>query len=177
MDGLTPTNARATTGASIPAGSEANRPVDYLDLQRYAGEWHEIAHLPMYYEKQCADSVTATYSLLQDGTIEVRNSCRTRRGFFDERLGVAKSTDIPGALKVRFSPRWLSWLPFVWADYWVVGLDLSYQWALVGGPTRKYLWILSRTPRIKRALFKKLTDAAAVMGYDTSLLIMTSELA
>jgi apolipoprotein D and lipocalin family protein len=153
-----------------------NRPVDYLDFKRYAGEWHEIARLPMRFEKACADSVTATYSPMPDGTIEVRNACRTRRGVFDERVGIARPTHVPGALKVCFAPRWLAWLPLVWADYWVVGLDLGYQWALVGGPSRRYLWILSRNPHMKRALYTKLEESAAVMGYPTQELILTSEL-
>ena len=160
----------------IPAGAQANRPVDYLDLQRYAGEWHEIARLPMRHENKCVDSATANYTLQSDGTLEVRNACRTRDGSYSEAIGIARATAVPGALEVCFAPRWLAWVPFVWADYWVVGLDLSYQWALVGGPSRHHLWILARTRTMKASLFKKLEEAATVMGYDTGRLVMTSPL-
>lgn len=166
-----------TAGGTPLAGANANRPVDYLDLKKYAGEWHEIARLPNAFQRQCADSVSATYTLLGDGTVDIRNACRTQRGQFDARVGVGRPTAIPGALKVCFAPGWLFWLPFVWADYWVVGLDLSYQWALVGGPSRRRLWILCRTPKMKRALFEKLQEAASVMGYETSQLVLTSTLA
>ena len=80
----------------------------------------------MRYERQRKDSVTATYTPLNDGTIEVRNACYTHRGFFHESVGVARVTKVPAALEVRFAPRWLPWIPFVWADYWVVGLNPSY---------------------------------------------------
>ncbi len=72
----------------------------------------------------------------------------------------------PGRLQVRFAPGWLSWLPLVWADYWVVALDTEYQWAVVGDPDHEYLWILSREPTMDAALFAELKDKAKAMGYD-----------
>ena len=71
-----------------------------------------------------------------------------------------------GQLQVRFVPDWLSWVPLVWADYWVLALDPDYQWALVGEPDRKYLWILSRLPEMDRARFEQLKEKAETMGYD-----------
>ncbi len=67
---------------------------------------------------------------------------------------------------MRFVPDWLSWVPLVWADYWVLALDPDYQWALVGEPDRKYLWILSRLPEMDRAQFEQLKAKAETMGYD-----------
>lgn len=70
----------------------------------------------------------------------MRNACRTKDGKRDESQGVAKPAGgSAGALKVRFAPGWLSWLPWVWADYWVLELDADYRWAVVGGPRRKYM--------------------------------------
>lgn len=161
--------------ASATAG--ANQPVADLDLKRYAGQWHEIAHLPMFFQRQCVDRITATYTPLADGTIEVRNACRTSGGGTDESVGAARPVaGSPGALKVRFAPEWLSWLPLVWADYWVVDLDPEYRWAVVGGPDRKYLWVLSRKPSMDRAVFDAIKTRAAQRGYPVGKLIMAAPL-
>ena len=167
--------AMASSPTANAQAAGLNRPVDQLDLQRYAGTWHEIAHLPMFFQRQCVDRITATYTKLPDGNIEVRNACRTRKGTMDESVGVARPVEgSPGALQVRFAPGWLSWLPMVWADYWVVDLDPGYQWAVVGGPSRKYLWILSREPRMDRATFDRLTRRAAERGYPIERLVMAA---
>jgi apolipoprotein D and lipocalin family protein len=79
-------------------------------------------------------------------------------------------------LEVRFAPNWLSWLPFVWADYWVIDLDPGYTWAVVGEPDRDYLWILSREPAMDRVLFEQIKARAIAMGYDLGPLIMAAPL-
>lgn len=162
----------AATPAALP-----NKPVDALDLARYTGSWHEIAHLPMYFQRKCVDTITATYTRLADGTIEVRNACRNGAGRMEQSIGVARPAgDSPGALKVRFAPGWLAWLPWVWADYWVVDLDPDYQWAVVGSPSRKYLWILSRRSEMHAALFQTLKGRAAQRGYPVERLVMAAPL-
>ena len=172
---LRPASITVLMAASVSA--TANQPVAALDLQRYAGTWHEIAHLPMFFQRQCVDRITATYTALADGTIEVRNACRTKDGGSDESVGAARPVaGSPGALKVRFAPPWLSWLPLVWADYWVVDLDPDYRWAVVGGPGRKNLWVLSRTPSMDRAVFETLKARAAERGYPVGQLIMAAPL-
>ena len=169
------TLAMAASAASAPA--LANQPVGSLDLQRYAGTWHEIAHLPMFFQRKCVDTITATYTVNADGTIGVRNACRTRSGEMDESTGVARPVEgLDGALQVRFAPEWLSWVPMVWADYWVIDLDPDYQWAVVGGPSRKYLWILSRRPTMDQALFQRLKDGARRRGYPVDDLVMAAPL-
>lgn len=158
--------------AAGTASPPANRPVDTLDLQRYAGRWHEIAHLPVYFQRRCASDITATYRLEPGGRIEVRNACRTGDGRTVEVVGEARPVPgKPGALKVRFAPRWLGWLPLVWADYWVIALDPGYGWAVVGSPSRKYLWILSRRPGMDRALFERIKTDAGRRGYAVEKLI------
>lgn len=162
----------------VPDSAQAaasNRPVPQLDLERYVGTWHEIAHLPMFFQRHCVDRITANYTRKPDGTVEVRNACATRNGAMDQSVGVARPVPgQPGALEVRFAPRWLSWLPMVWADYWVVDLDPEYRWAVVGGPSRKYLWILSREPRMARATFERITSRAAALGYPVDRLVMAA---
>lgn len=165
-------------GASlgVPATDLPNRPVAELDLQRYAGQWHEIAHLPMFFQRQCVDSITATYTPRPDGTVGVRNACRTKNGM-DASDGVARPAEAQaGALKVRFAPGWLAWLPWVWADYWVIELDPGYRWAVVGGPSRKYLWVLSREPTMDGSLFRSIRDRARARGYPVDKLVMAAPL-
>jgi apolipoprotein D and lipocalin family protein len=159
------------------AATLPNQPLPELDTQRYLGTWHEIAHLPMFFQRQCVDSITATYTRRPDGQIAVRNACRTESGETDEAVGVARP--VPGkaaALEVRFAPEWLDWLPLVWADYWVVDLDPGYQWAVVGGPSRKYLWILSRTPSMDTSVFEQIRKRAAQRGYAIDRLILAAPL-
>lgn len=164
--------------ATAQAGSVVgNAPVATLDLQRYAGQWHEIAHLPMFFQRHCVDQISATYTINADRTIAVRNACRTKSGKRDASTGVARPVPgQPGALKVRFAPRLLAWLPLVWADYWVIELDPDYHWAVVGGPSRKYLWILSRTPSMDATLFGQIRDRARARGYPVDNLVMAAPL-
>jgi len=154
--------------ASLSAtASEPVRAVDALDIDRYAGQWHEIAHLPVSFQKRCVGDITAHYALRRDGRISVTNACRNGDGERVVAEGVARPVaGHPGQLQVRFVPDWLSWVPLVWADYWVLALDPDYQWAMVGGPDRKYLWILSRLPEMHRARFEQLKAKAEAMGYD-----------
>jgi apolipoprotein D and lipocalin family protein len=149
--------------------------VPELDLARYAGTWHEIARLPMFFQRKCARDVTATYTLAEDGTIGVRNACVKQDGDTMASDGQARRTEHgQGKLEVRFAPAWLSALPMVWADYWVIALDRDYQWAIVGEPGREYLWILSRNPTMDEPTFEALKARARMLGYDLSELIVTS---
>jgi apolipoprotein D and lipocalin family protein len=154
--------ASGSAWAAVPVTS-----VEALDMDRYAGQWHEIAHLPVSFQKKCVGDITATYSLRADGRISVHNACRVADGDRVAADGVARPVEgHPGQLQVRFVPDWLSWVPLVWADYWVITLDPEYQWAVVGEPDRKYLWILSRSPSMDTALFGQLKARAEAMGYD-----------
>ncbi|RST53850.1 lipocalin family protein [Variovorax sp. MHTC-1] len=142
-----------------------------VDLQRYAGLWHEQARLPNRFQKQCAGPATAEYTLLGDGQMEVRNRCILEDGSFDEAIGVARVAPVagqPGAgrLEVRFAPEWLAWLPAVWGDYWILRLDRDYQVALVGTPDRRYLWVLSRAPRLDDVALDAELDYARSLGFD-----------
>ena len=149
--------------------------VPELDLARYAGTWHEIARLPMYFERKCVRDITATYTPREDGTITVRNACVKADGESQVSEGVARKagTD-PAKLEVRFAPDWLSKLPMVWADYWVIAVDPEYRWAIVGEPDREYLWILSREPELDVQTFEDLKGRARMLGYDLGELIVVS---
>ncbi len=162
---------------ALPAIAAEVTSVDQLDITRYAGQWHEIARLPMFYQRDCVGGGTAQYTLRDDGLVGVHNSCRNEDGETDTVEGIARrDKDHPGRLEVRFAPDWLSWLPLTWADYWVIAVDPDYQWAVVGEPGREYLWILSRTPEMSRARFDELKALATDMGYDLETLIVSAPL-
>ena len=159
----------------LPAATLAAPPmqsVESLDLSRYAGQWHEIAHLPTPFQKKCVADVTAAYGLRADGRISVRNRCRKADGEMIEAEGTARAVaGHPGRLQVRFAGDWLAWLPWVWADYWVIALDPDYQWAVIGEPDRKYLWILSRTPTVDARAYSELLERLAARGFDVDRLV------
>ncbi|WP_374604409.1 lipocalin family protein [Arenimonas sp.] len=160
---------------SGPASARDLQPVRDLDLQRYAGVWHEIARLPNRFEDDCVGDITATYTPREDGSIRVVNACRKEDGEIMSSDGEARRTgDNPAQLEVRFAPKWLSFLPFVWADYWVIALDDDYQWALVGEPDRKYLWILARQPRLDADTFEGLKARARGLGYELDGLVVVN---
>ncbi|PRH81982.1 lipocalin family protein [Arenimonas caeni] len=162
--------AAGTVGAKEPL-----QPVPGLDINRYSGTWYEIARLPNRFEDQCVGDVTATYTPLQSGRIQVVNACRNADGEIEAVEGQArKSGRHLAKLEVRFAPAWLGWLPFVWADYWVVALDPDYRWAIVGEPDRKYLWFLAREPAVDRATFDELRARATALGFDLDALVVVS---
>jgi apolipoprotein D and lipocalin family protein len=151
---------------------------DWVDLARYAGRWYEIARLPNRFQEQCAGDVVATYTQRPDGRVTVLNECRRQDGQLTSAEGVARLANEEGPasrLKVRFAPAALSFLPFVWGDYWILELDRDYRHAVVGDPSRKYLWILSRSPEMDAATYESLASAAGRLGFDTARLVHTRQ--
>ena len=152
------------------------RTVESVDLRAYAGTYYEIARFPNRFQTQCAGDVTATYALRADGRIDVINRCRTSAGTMTEARGIAKRADqdASGAkLKVRFAPAILSFIPSVWGDYWILGLGPEYSFAVIGDPSRTYLWILSRTPVMPELAYRQAVEIAASNGFDVSRLVKT----
>ncbi len=142
-----------------------------VDLQRYVGLWHEQARLPNRFEKRCTGEVTAEYTLLEDGKLQVLNRCMLPDGRVEESIGIARVAPVagqPGAgrLEVSFAPEWMRWLPLAWGDYWILKLDRDYQVALVGTPDRKYLWVLSRAPRLEDEALEAELDYARSLGFE-----------
>ena len=165
--------ALASGAASAQDAPLPNTSVPVLDLQRYSGQWHEIAHLPMFFQRNCVANITATYTPRDDGTVGVRNACDEKDGTRSVSEGTARTVaGHPGRLEVRFAPGWLAWASMVWADYWIVDLDPGYRWAVVGGPDRKYLWILSRTPTMPRVGYEAIRARAAQRGYPVDKLVL-----
>ena len=145
--------------------------VPSLDLDRYLGQWYEIARYPNSFERDCARDVTATYTRNADGTVQVVNACRKADGSVMRAEGVARMTAAPAKLEVRFAPAWLSWLPLVWADYWVIALADDYSYAVVGEPARDYLWILARDPHLSAAALERIVAKLPDFGYEPEKLV------
>jgi apolipoprotein D and lipocalin family protein len=151
----------AATMASA-AGAAPLDVVPHVDLQRYLGTWYEIATIPQRFQKGCV-GVTAEYSLRPNEDIQVVNTCikETLDGEVSVVRGKARVVDRTTNARLKVSFFW----PF-WGAYWIIGLDADYQWAIVGHPNRKYLWILSRSPRLDDALYAGLLELIADKGYD-----------
>lgn len=149
--------------------------VPQVDVQRYAGQWYEIARLPMPFQKQCAANVTATYTVNPDNSITVLNRCQRADGSWSQADGLARAQNAENTrLSVTFLPKAVRWLPVGRAPYWVMALDKDYRTAMVGQPNRKYLWLLSRTPQMDEQTYQTYLAQAKAQGYDLSDLIQTS---
>ena len=142
--------------------------VPSLDVERYMGTWYEIAKYPNRFQKQCVADTRAEYSLLSDGRVQVINRCRLQNGEMESASGIARKVGGAGSakLEVRFAPAWLSFIPAVWGNYWVVDLDEGYQLVAVSEPKREYLWILSRTPSVDKRAYDSLLERLGHKGFD-----------
>lgn len=154
--------------ADIPAGIQA---VDGFQLQRYLGKWYEIARLDHSFEKGLS-AVTAEYSLREDGGVTVLNSGydgEKQQRVSAEGKAYFVGSSSQGRLKVSFFG------PF-YAGYNIIALDKKhYRYAMIAGPSLDYLWILSRTPKLEKAVLEKLLQQAEQMGFATEQLIYVSQ--
>ncbi len=171
--------ARALLAAVLAVGCGAStterrnlpplRTVPHVELRRYLGTWYEIASYPQRFQRGCT-ATTATYALRDDGDIEVVNRCRKDSPDGPEKVarGRARVADPATNAKLEVS----FFRPF-WGDYWIIELADDYSYAVVGHPSRDYLWILARTPAIAPGLYASILAKIAAQGYDTSRLRRT----
>lgn len=145
-----------------------------IDLRQYAGTWYEQARLPNRFQSKCVGDVQADYVLQEEGSLQVTNQCRLQDGSVEVAVGEGRLAggDSTSKLEVRFAPSWLSWLPMVWGDYWIIQLQGDYQYSLVGTPNREYLWVLSRDKEGDKETVQVLLEYAAEQGFDTSTVVM-----
>ncbi|RBA24615.1 lipocalin family protein [Herminiimonas fonticola] len=162
-------------GFSNLALSQEVRTVANVDLTRYVGNWYEVARFPNHFQKDCAANVTAQYNKRADGEIDVINRCKKADGKIDEVVGRARvdNSQTNAKLKVSFASNWLNWLPFIWADYWIIDLAQDYSLVAVSDASRDYLWVLSRTPGIADADYEALVNRVTAQGFDTARLVKT----
>ncbi len=148
------------------ASTADNSAVKTVDLNKYLGKWYEIARFDHKFERNMTHC-TATYALKDDGKITVTNK-GMKNGKWKTSQGKAKTTDKPGVLRVSFFG------PF-YSDYRILMLAPAYSYALVGGSTDDYLWILSRPPLLSDEICKQIVDEASRRGYDTGKLIWVKQ--
>lgn len=145
--------------------------VPELDIERYMGSWYEIARFDHRFERGLVGCM-ANYELQPDGKVKVTNTGykNSLDGKFKESVGKAYRPDdnVPGKLKVSF------FLNF-YSDYNVLELSPDYRYALIGSKTDRYLWILSRTPRLSPDELEFLLSSAKARGYDTTKLIWVEQ--
>lgn len=145
--------------------------VDFVDINRYIGEWYEIARYEHRFQKGCVGS-KATYTMRDDGKISVVNECfdNSSSGKLRSAKGKAWVVDKQSNAKLKVSFFW----PFA-GDYWVIDLGENYEYAVVGHPDRKYLWVLSRTPEMDENVYQSILDRLQKQEYDTSKLFRTDK--
>jgi len=153
-------------GALSSMAVEAPAVVEEIDLERYMGLWYAIASIPTSFERQCAQGTTADYRLLDNGRIEVTNTCYDAEGVPDVASGRAwiPNPEEPTKLKVSFV-RFLG-LWFFPGAYWIIDLAPDYSYAVVGHPSYRYGWILSRTPTLPPETLLAIVDRLEAQGYD-----------
>lgn len=158
-------SAQTQSSEASPAPLEA---IASLDVPRYIGTWYEVAKYPNWFQKRCIANTSATYTIQSNGMLQVLNRCQKEDGSITDALGEAKQVGDANSpkLKVRFAPAWLSFLPFVWGNYWVIDLDPQYQLAAVSEPSHKYLWILSRAKTVEPKAYEALLQRLKQKGFN-----------
>jgi apolipoprotein D and lipocalin family protein len=154
--------------------TESNNPlktVSHVDLNKYLGKWYEISKYPNKFEKDMV-GITAEYSLRKDGSIKVLNQgyLYTLDGKEKSATGKAYVADKNSGSKLRVS----FFGPF-FADYWVIALGDEYEYAVVSEPSRKYLWVLSRSAQMNDEKYNKIVTFLSENGFDTTKLVLTPQ--
>jgi apolipoprotein D and lipocalin family protein len=141
-------------------------PVQNVDLTRYMGLWYEIARFDHFFQEGCRGS-TASYALSPTGEVEISNRCvKEKDNSLREAKGHAWSVDPKGNARLKVSFFW----PFR-TDYWIIDLGREYEYAVVGSPNRKYLWIMARKPVMDKDVYKHILDLVAQQGFDIGKLV------
>ena len=149
--------------------------VDQVNLEKYIGLWYEIAKIPNPFQKMCTGNTTAQYTLREDGRIDVRNRCMQKDGSYTQANGIAKIVDANTNTKLKVSFVRLLGISLFWGDYWIIGLDENYQYAVVGEPSRKYGWILSRNPELSQIQREEANQILMDQGYNPDRFIKTRQ--
>lgn len=150
--------------AACTATGPEMKTVDYVELDRFMGDWYVIANIPTFLEKDAHNAVE-TYELNDDGTVST--TFTFREGGFD---GDKKEYKPRGFIRDKVTNA--VWgMRFVWpikADYRIVYLDDDYNQTIIGREKRDFVWIMARTPSIRDEDYERLIESAGSLGYDTS---------
>lgn len=156
--------------------SEPLTPITSLDLPKYMGRWYEISKFPNWFQRKCVSETHADYSIEPEGTVQVINRCRLDNGDINLASGKARQigSSYSAKLEVSFAPEWLSFIPALWGDYWVIDLDAEYKLVAISEPRRKYLWVLSRSPKVDQFTYDALLERLRLKGFDIDKLEYTT---
>ena len=160
--------ACATLQTGPVGNSSVPEPARSVDLNAYLGRWYEIGRYEAGFQRGC-EGVTADYSLRDDGLIGVVNTCRQDSLDGEPRRVEGKAKVVEGSGNAKLEVSFFG--PFYLGDYWVLDRADDYSWAIVGEPSGRYLWLLSRTPDPAPAVRQRIRDRTAELGYDLSLLL------
>jgi apolipoprotein D and lipocalin family protein len=142
--------------------------VSTVTLEQYTGTWYEIAKIPNRFQDHCATNTRAEYTLMDNGRLEVINSCVDKQGRLDQAQGIARIVDPATNAKLKVSFVQLFGFSLFWGDYWIIGLAPDYSYAVIGTPDRRFGWILSRTPDLPEQATETAYAILRKNGYDTS---------
>ncbi|MDR5784337.1 lipocalin family protein [Caballeronia sp. LZ065] len=167
IGGIGALTACASNGSRKKGNEHVPEPSKAVDLDRYLGHWHEFARYENRFERNC-EAVTANYARREDGLVSVINGCR--QGGLDGpyRSAEGRAKVVPGSngtkLKVSFFG------PFYVGDYWILDHADDYSWSIVGEPSGRYLWILTRDAKPSAELRRLLLTRTQALGYDLTML-------
>jgi len=152
------------------------RIVTGFKADRYLGEGHQVAAIPAWFQSHCVAHMTAKYAPGKDDRISVLNSCETSDGSLSHAVGEARfvAASSEGRLEVTFLKLWGSWLWQAAGDYWIIGLDPAYQWAVLGYPAQEFAWVLGRSTTLEMETLLKIRRSLEREGYDACELHMTT---
>jgi apolipoprotein D and lipocalin family protein len=140
-----------------------------VEIKPYLGTWHEIASFPQSFQRGCT-ATTATYTLREDGELDVLNRCRLGAVDGNEKVALGRARVANSVTNAKLEVSFFR--PF-WAPYWIIDLAPDYSYAVVGHPGRDYLWILSRTSTMSDVTYQGIVSRLRVQGYDPSRLVRT----
>lgn len=153
-----------------PVGNKAvPQPAKAVDLGRYVGRWYEIGRYDNWFERGC-EAVTADYRLREGGSIEVINTCRKGGPNGPVKVAKGRAKVVAGSANAKLRVSFFG--PF-FGDYWVLDHADDYAWSIVGEPSGRYLWLLSRTAQPSSETREMIERRVRELGYDTSLIRWT----
>lgn len=156
-----------------PVGNTAvPQPAQAVDLNRYAGLWYEIGRYENGFERDC-EGVTARYAVRDDGLVGILNSCRQGGLTGEEKTVEGKAKIVEGSRNAKLKVSFFG--PFYLGDYWVLARAEDYSWSIVGEPSGRYLWLLSRTPHPSRDVRDAILRRTRELGYDLSMVRETRQ--
>lgn len=172
LGGVAALAACASNGARKSGNENVPEPSKAVDLDRYLGHWHEFARYENRFERGC-EGVTANYARREDGLVSVINACHEGglSGPYKTSEGRAKIVAGSNGTKLKVS----FFGPFYVGDYWILDHADDYSWSIVGEPTGRYLWILTRDARPSPDMRRSLIERTRALGYDVTMLRETQQ--